>query len=174
MTAERTLSKIHLKAIRRSLNEFFETLKKTREEEKRFKKRFYSTMKEEVEHLMSFYLLNQEKVEEELQRDVKEIQDLWEEIEKEIMGVVIIVTRDPLYFWKKHSMWKKKRTLLLAEDIEEAILLSRKMKLLDPHPDGKPVNAIVLDPSVVERFDDLQRLKEIMENEKIVEEILVE
>jgi hypothetical protein len=90
------------------------------------------------------------------------------------MGVLIIVTKDPVYFWKKNKIWKKRRNVLLAEDIDEAIELCMKMKALDTNPFGKPVNAIILDPSVVEKLDDLQRLKEIMEKEKIIGDISVE
>lgn len=170
----KTASKIHIKALLKSLDEFFTNIRKAREEEKKLKKTFYSSMKEEVEHIISHYLLNDEKIEEETKRNLEEVENRWKEIEREIMGVIIIVTKDPVYFWKKNKMWRRRRNILLAEDIDEAIELCMKMKNLDTNPFGKPVNAIILDPSVVEKLDDLQRLKEIMEKEKIIEDIFVE
>jgi len=170
----RTASKIHLKALLKSLNEFFTNIRKIKEEEKRLKRNFYSSMKEEVEHIINHYLLNQEKMDEETKKNLEEMQKMWLDIEKEIMGVVIIVTRDPVYFWKKSKMWRRSRNVVLAEDIEEAVEFCLKTKTFDTNPFGKPVNAIILDPSVVEKLDDLQRLKEIMEKEKIIGDIRVE
>lgn len=170
----RTASRIHLKALLKSLNEFFTSIMKIKEEEKKLKKTFYSSMKEEVEHIMNYYLLNEEKVDDEIRENLEEMRKMWLDIEREIMGVVIIVTRDPAYFWKKSKMWKRSRNILLAEDIEEAVELCARMKTFDTNPFGKPVSAIILDPSVVEKLDDLQRLKEIMEKEKIIGDIRVE
>jgi len=170
----KTASKIHIKALLKSLDEFFANIRKAREEEKKLKKTFYSSMKEEIEHIIGHYLLNDGAIEDETKKNLEEMRKRWEEIEREIMGVLIIVTKDPVYFWKKNKIWKKRRNVLLAEDIDEAIELCMKMKALDTNPFGKPVNAIILDPSVVEKLDDLQRLKEIMEKEKIIGDISVE
>ncbi len=170
----KTLSKIHRRALLKSLNEFFTNIKRMRAEEKRFKKSFYASMKEEVEHIMNHYLFNEGKIEAETKRDIDEVKRVWEEIEKEIMGPIIIVTKDPLYFWKKYKMWKNIRNLILAESIEEAIEICIKLKTIDANPFGNPVNAIILDPSVVEKLDDLEMLKEVMEKEKIIGDIQVE
>lgn len=170
----KTASKIHIKVLIKSLGEFFTNIRKLKEEEKRFKRTFYSSMKEEVEHIMNHYLLNEGTAEDELKKGIDKVKRIWEEIEREIMGVLIIITKDPIYFWKKNKIWKNRRKVLLAEDIEEAIELCMKIKSLDTNPFGKPINAIIVDPTVVEKLDDLQRLKELMEKEKFVGDILVE
>lgn len=153
-----------------SIEKFFEKLKGMREKEIDYKKKFYSHMKAEIENLRSNMLMDSSSQNKILLKSIRKLESLWEKIEAEMTGGVLIITRDPLYFWRKMKLWRKTREVMLAESVEEGIEICRGKS-------GKSiahVNTIIVDPSVIDRFDDLERLKDLTKQTSVNEIKVIE
>lgn len=164
--SKKSLTSIHIRALISSMEKFFQKLDELRKKEQEYKRQFYSHMKAEVENLRNNALTNNILLEDEsVQKHLERIESLWEKVEAEMGGCVLIITRDPIYFWKKMKLWHRRQNVLLAESIEEGIeICSGRIE-----GNAREIRTVIVDPSVVERFDDIEKLKSLAQNISSIE-----
>lgn len=116
-----------------------------RDQENEVKKKaykIYNEFREEVKLLIKkFFEEGSISSDPDLRNIIRGIKDIWSELERDLFGPVIIVTRKISFFKSQKRLWEKTRNIEVSENPDEAI---RMVSLQNPLI-GEKVSSFIVD-----------------------------